>query len=262
MKNQNVKIVRFIFLFCVLFSFSVSSYANDKQASLFISKCSGCHSIDDESEGLDLIKSASLPYGELIKAIKRMEENVGPMEESEIKSHADFVKSKNAKERIKQELKKESQSTEAPSDTLTEGELDPQNIEAGKKLFFGQKSFKNNGLSCISCHSSSDHTLLGGGKLGPRLEGLFKKYSKNSLITAIENASWKIMKAVYKDHPITKQESVHLVAYLESLEENKTKESNWLFHTIGLVGCLFLFGLLAFFYRKRLTDVHKEIRRH
>lgn len=276
MGNKNFKIINFVFFMLILFS--VCSYAQDennsvnkksiinskkstsdtngfdRQANLFVLKCAGCHTIGGGGlTGPDLSKSSKFPYEDLVKAIKRMEEKVGPMEESEIKGHAGFIKAEDAKERIKQEFERQSK--------LSEAKLDPPNAEIGKHLFFGHRSLKNNGLSCISCHSVSEHTLLGGGKLGPHLEGLFKNYSKHNLASAIENANWKIMKDVYKDHPITKQEALHLVAYLSSIKDKQIKESSSLFHIIGLVGCLFLFGVTAFLYRNKLTDVHKKVRR-
>ena len=120
MRNKDVKII--IFIFFILIPFPIGSYAQgennkvneksvmnsakstnninnpDRQANLFVLKCAGCHTIGGgKLTGPDLIKSTTFPYEDLIKAIKRMEEKVGPMEESEIKGHADFIKSANVR---------------------------------------------------------------------------------------------------------------------------------------------------------------------
>lgn len=226
--------------------------SSDEPAKFFISKCSSCHTVGDgELTGPDLIDATTFPYKDLFAAIKRMEDKVGPMEESDIKGQTDFLKSKDVKERIKGELER-----------LSKTKLKPADAELGEKLFFGEVSFENKGSSCISCHHTRSSSWFSGGNLGPSLGSVMDRFTKRTLVSAISNSNWKIMRNVYKDHPVTKQEALHIAAYLDSVKDGPRNKSNALFHVIGLVGCFVLFGIVAFVYRNRLTSVRKRIRRN
>ncbi len=226
----------------------------DKQAKLFVLKCAGCHTIGKgKLTGPDLIKSSELPIDDLIQAVKRMQEKVGPMEDTEIKGYSDFIKSSNVQERIAKEFERLSK--------IAEAKLEPPNPKIGRDLFLGKRPFQNGGTSCNSCHTTKETKGWGGGKLGPPLTDVFKNFSKANLASAIVNSQWKVMKDVYKDHKITQQESVHLVAYLDSVKDKKIQKPSPMFHLLSLGGVLILLGLVSFFYKNRLTDVHKKIRR-
>lgn len=222
----------------------------DKQAKLFIFKCSSCHTFGEgELMGPDLKKASTFEYNTLVKAITRMRENVGELNDDEISDLAKFLKSgSHVSERIKQETERQ--------------EKFQGDSEVGRKLFYGTKPLKKGGLSCISCHTVSGAGILGGGKLGPALNNVFEKYGEETLPQSIESSNWKIMRGVYKAHPITQKEAAHISAFLGSLENKPLKKPGGLFHIAGFIGCLFLFGLMAFFYRNRLKDVRKKLKRN
>ncbi len=227
----------------------------DEQAELFVLKCAGCHTIGKgKLTGPDLIKSTEFPVEDLIQAIKRMQEKVGPMEEEEIKGYASFIKSTTVQERITKEFERLSK--------IAEAKLEPPDAKKGFEFFIGKKPLSNGGVSCVSCHSTREAKGWGGGKLGPPLTDVFKDFSKANLVSAIVNSQWKVMKDAYKDHKITQQEAVHIVAYLDSIKDKKTKKPSPMFHLLSVGGVFILLGLVAFFYRNRLTDVHKKIRRN
>lgn len=252
-----------LFLLCIvivvneknlIYAASSDSFNVDSQAKLFVLKCTGCHTIGGgDLSGPDLKRAASYPQNELISAISRMQERVGPLSSKEINELANFIKSRDAGERIKQENEKLTKLTEAKSD--------PPDVEIGRGLFTGAKPLKNGGTSCISCHSVAGAGILGGGKLGPSLENAFKKFGKHNLASAIENSNWKIMKEVYKAHPITKQEAIHLVGFFRSIQNEPAKNYTVGFLGFGIVGCLLFYGLTAFFYRNRNTGVRNKLRR-
>lgn len=228
--------------------------SEDKQAKLFVSKCTGCHTVGGgDLSGPDLIKASKLPHGELIKAIKRMEERVGPMEEEEIKGHVQFLKSKDVKERIHLESERKSRVEQVAPEEPDETQ--------GAEYFHGTKPFSNGGTACIACHLVSGSKGFGGGTLGPSLYKISEKFSKRNLASGIQDPKWKIMRDIYKTHPITKQEAIHLTAYLFSQDDSETKDSGLFFLLAGFGGCLISFGIVAFFYRNRLTGVRKKIRR-
>ncbi len=226
----------------------------DQQAELFVLKCAGCHTVGKgKLTGPDLIKSSEFPVSDLIQAIKRMEEKVGPMEDEEIKGYASFIKSVNVQERIVKEFERLSK--------IAEAKLEPPNSKIGKDLFLGKRTLQNGGVSCNACHSTKEAKGWGGGKLGPSLNDVFKDFSKANLASAIVNSQWKVMKDVYNDHKVTQQESVHIVAYLDSIKNNEDQKTSPMFHILSLGGFLLLVLGTAFFYRKRLKSVRDKLRR-
>ncbi len=225
----------------------------DEEAKLFVLKCAGCHTIGGgDLTGPDLSKAAKAQHSDLIKSIFRMQEQVGPLTKDEIESLATFLQSKDPIPRIKNETERLAK--------LAEAKLDPPDIKIGRELFLGKKHLHNGGTSCIACHNVGELRGWGGGKLGPDLSNVYKKFGRNNLISGIESSNWKVMKDVYREHPISKQEAVHLVAFLKSIN-GKSQHSKSSFHIVGLVGCAFLYILLLFFYRNRLKGVRKNLKR-
>ncbi len=224
----------------------------DKPAKLFVLKCAGCHTIGGGAlTGPDLKKAATFQHSDLLKAISRMQEQVGPLSKEETDELAKFLESEIADERIKKESQRIAK--------LEEAKLDPPNTKTGRELFLGSKPLKNGGLSCISCHNVASIGKWGGGKLGPSLETAFNKFGKHNLASAIENSNWKVMKETYKDHPITKQESVHLVGFFRSIKDEPVKETGIYYLAFSGIGCLFLYIGIALLYKKRLRGVRKNL---
>lgn len=95
--------------------------------------------------------------------------------------------------------------------------FDLPSSKTGKDLFFGDKPFKNNGQACIYCHNLKEATSWEREKLGPPLNEAVNDISKAKLIASLVNSHWLVMKTAYKDKPITEIEAIHLVAYLESI---------------------------------------------
>jgi mono/diheme cytochrome c family protein len=56
----------------------------------------------------------------------------------------------------------------------------PQEIEAGRKLFLGQRDFTRGGASCLSCHRVADAARVGG-TLGPDLSRAYARYQEKAL---------------------------------------------------------------------------------
>ncbi len=227
-------------------------FPEDKPAKLFVLKCAGCHTVGGGAlTGPDLKKAVTFQHSDLLKAISRMQEQVGPLTREETDELAKFLESEMADERIKKESQRIAK--------LEEARLDPPNAKTGQELFLGTKSLKNGGLSCISCHNVASLGKWGGGKLGPSLETAFNKFGKHNLASAIENSNWKVMKETYKNHPITKQESVHLVGFFRSIKDEPIRESGNYYLAFSGLGCLFLYIGIALLYKKRLRGVRKNL---
>lgn len=254
MKRQIRQSLKLLFLVVATIS-NTFVYAQDKQAELFVKKCAGCHTIGGgDLGGPDLKKSFSSTPADLLKAVTRMQNQVGPLLKEEMDDLVQFLKSQDSQNRLKQEAERESSQQE-------EVKLDPPDPEIGKALFYGNKPFKDGGLSCISCHDVGGVPLAGGGKLGPSLHDSYEKFGKRNLLSGIVDPKWKVMKDIYNDKKITKQEAMHLIGFLRSVQDEPLKNSSLPFLAISALISILGFALIWFFYRNRLKDVRKNLTR-
>lgn len=213
----------------------------DEQAKLYVLKCAGCHTIGGgKLTGPDLIVSSTWSDNDLFPAIKRMEKNVGPLDDSTVKVIAEFMRDPNQKERL--------QKAEEQIAQMELSQLEPASAALGKRYYEGSKPLKNGGSMCMGCHKFNGS----GGILGPDLSKSFEKMGQVGMMSAIEQATFKVMDATYRNHKITKQEAVHLTAYLSTGNTPiyADDESNWILYGIGISVLLFL--IFAFLYRYRV----------
>jgi mono/diheme cytochrome c family protein len=208
----------------------------DVIAGRFAMSCAGCHSLAGvKLNGPDLTPATSWPIDQLKTAIKRMEKNVGPMPEDQITGLAELLKAPNVRERIKAEQER--------IQTQFMAKMAPPDPAIGKGLFLGTEPLRNGGLACAACHTAAGI----GGNLGPDLTGVFAKVGgQTPLISAIEQASFKVMAPHYKRHPVTKQEAMHLAKYFSTLDPKLTAPAQTSYVTAGggvalavLVGLVF-----------------------
>jgi len=129
--------------------------------------------------------------------------------------------------------------------------------EIGRALFIGEQSFANGGPACISCHTTSDVSGLGGGSLGPDLTKAYDKFGGDRALKSIlVSLPYPTMKGVFSKKPVQKEEAAHLTAYFAktlSLAEKPSMDFTIIMISIG--GFLFLYLLTHFLWRKRLTGV-------
>lgn len=221
----------------------------DPAAQTFMLKCAGCHTIGGgQLSGPDLRPVQTWPRQNVDPAILRMEKNVGPLKPEDVALMAVFLQAPDAAGRIADERKRI-----ALKELAT---LEPANAGSGEALFFGSKPLVGRGLSCAACHAVSGR----GGNLASDLTGSFAKMGEVPLGSAIEGVTFPLMKAAYADNAITKQESIHLVKFLESAGK-KTGEPARVppLHAIGTVGAVVsLIGLTQHF-RKRNRGVRAAL---
>ncbi len=129
--------------------------------------------------------------------------------------------------------------------------------EIGRALFVGQKSFTNGGPACISCHTTSDVSGLGGGTLGPDLTKAYDKFGGdiglNSLLVSLP---FPTMQGVFSKKPVQKDEAAHLAAYFAQIKSQAEKASmDFTISMISIGGFIFLYLLTHILWRKRLTGV-------
>ena len=241
-------------LLLILLSISVAAQApDDPAARMFTQKCAGCHTVGrGKLSGPDLNTSTTWPTPDLSRAIKTMEPKVGPLSEADIALLAEFLKDPAVKERIKTE---EGRAAQAAAATL-----EPPSAEIGAGLFAGRQPLANGGAACVACHAVDGS----GGTLGPDLTGVYAKLGEVPLASACEKANYKIMSAAYRDHPVTKQEALHLTKFFATAGARGGGVADPPVALYGAAAALAAFGALVLAYRKRAPSVRKNLsrRRH
>lgn len=193
----------------------------------FMDACAACHTIGGgELVGPDLAGVATWTRADLTRAIKRMEPEAGPMSDGLIEDLTALLQDPNAKARLDAAAVASAKTPAAQPETGS--------VALGRELFEGVHPLQGKGLACAACHSLDDepHTL------GPSLRTVHAKMGKVGLASAIEKARFKIMAPVYRLHPITRQEALHLAAYLGSIESRPAPPSLAIFW-IGAAGTVF-----------------------
>ena len=206
----------------------------DAAAAAYAMKCMGCHSIGGGVlTGPDLKNAASYPRQTVLDAIKRMEKNVGPISESDLAMFADFLLAPDAAARIDAH-RQQVQMREAAS-------MVPPNAELGRALFTGSTAFTHGGAACAACHQAGGR----GGNLAVSLEDAFTRLGAQPLQATAEAPGFPVMRAIYTPLPVTKQEAMHLVKYLEEISLDPAPPARMPMHLAGLGGTVLVLVLLG-----------------
>ncbi|MBN8216941.1 MAG: hypothetical protein J0L75_09890 [Spirochaetes bacterium] len=224
--------------------------AADPNATAFLRSCSGCHTIGrGKLTGPDLVSAKTLAPSALDAALERMRSKViGTFDASLI---AALLRDAAAAARLDREQQRQNK--------LAEAKLDPPDAAVGRALFQGQRRLAAGGTACASCHSVRPGPMGNSPFLGPDLHDVYKRYGRDSLRVACQQPGFKIMSALYKDHPVTRQEAVHLVAFFAALEKEPPAPNEFPLHPVAALGALLFFAGLAVAYRGRLRSVRARI---
>jgi cytochrome c2 len=219
-----------------------SAALGDPAAADFMMKCAGCHSVGrGKLTGPDLKDAAGWKPSDIIPKIKLMEKRTGPLTDLEITELAKFLKDPQVTGRITTQ--------EARMAAEAEAKYEKGNEKKGADLFYGATPMINGGLACVSCHRLQER----GGNFGPNLSAVFAKMGTIPLISACEKASFREMDAVYREHPITHQEAIHLAKFLESGKSAPPSEDGAPNQVLAGAVALSLLGLggVSAYYRKK-----------
>lgn len=221
----------------------------DLAAQLYTLKCAGCHTVGGGAlSGPDLKPTQTWPHDNLVSAIQRMEKNVGPLKQEEVEQLTEFLLSADAASRLVEERKRIRLQQAA--------KLKPASAAMGEALFFGRQPLSNGGLSCASCHAVAGR----GGNLASDLTGSFAKLGEVPLGSTIENATFPLMQVAYANCPVTTQETVHLVKYLESVSTAPpTVAALPPLYGISTVGAAVIIVFLGYSYRGRDRGVRAQL---
>jgi len=212
----------------------VAAPPEDPAARTFMMKCIGCHTIGGGPlSGPDLKASAGYPRQTVWDAIKRMEKNVGPLTDGEIDMLSDFLHAPDAADRV-QAYRERIELMEAAS-------LEPPDAATGRDLFFGRATLQNRGQSCAACHQAGGR----GGSLAAPLEDAHTRLGEASILATTENPGFPVMRAIYADRPVTRQEALHITKYLEDVAQSPADALRIPLHLAGLCGAAVLMVLLG-----------------
>jgi cytochrome c2 len=184
----------------------------DLAADFYLSRCAGCHTIGEgELSGPDLLPATGWPAPDLAKAVERMEKNVGPMTGDEVASLVELLQDSEVKPRLSAARERQVMEMAAT--------LEPASPAAGEELFHGGRAFANGGVACSACHRAGGPGRVRGGTLAADLTDAATRLGEPALISAAESPGFPLMRASYASHPVTRQEAIHLAAYLEEVDE-------------------------------------------
>lgn len=134
---------------------------------------------------------------------------------------------------------------------------------AGKKYFEGFSTFKNNGPSCISCHSVKNDNVVAGGLLAKDLTDVYTRLGVG-ISAWLAAPSFPAMAASYQNNPLTENERVKLQAffkYTNDVKASQSPKSKWdsmvIGGGLGVLGLLLLINIIWFTRKKKM--VKKEI---
>lgn len=168
-----------------------------------------------------------------------MEKRVGPLSNDDLDSLVSLLRDPTVRDRITTAQKASMQKLEATSERPSPA--------IGAELFRGGRALANGGLPCATCHQAAGE----GGSLGPELTNIAAKLSGPPLVSAVHNASFNVMRAAYREHPITQQEAVHLAAWFETLKGAPAGQQESHVSWLGVLLGGLLFAGLALMVRPR-----------
>lgn len=220
----------------------------DAAAAAYAMKCMGCHTIGGGVlSGPDLKNAATYPRQTVLDGIKRMEKNVGPISEEDLTMLADFLLAPDAAARIDAH-RQQVQMREAAS-------MAPPNAELGRALFTGRTAFANGGAACAACHQAGGR----GGNLAVSLEDAFTRLGAQPLQATTEAPGFPVMRAIYTPLPVTKQEAMHVVKYLEEISATPAPPARMPMHLAGIGGTVLVLVLLGKSTAKRVAGTRARM---
>ncbi len=144
----------------------------------------------------------------------------------------------------------------------------PEDIDLGRRLFTGEARLANGGPSCISCHSITGLTGLGGGTLaatvGAKYTDLSNAFNRNGgeagLRASLASPQFLVMKQVFADKPMTEEEVIALTAYLGDVSKTTAPPPGRDYFIIyGIVGAIALLIALDLIWIRRFRNVRKTL---
>jgi len=131
----------------------------------------------------------------------------------------------------------------------------------GRALFMGEQPLQNGGPACRSCHTLSALGVPGGGTLGPKLDGVVQRYNgADALYAWLQSPPTEVMRAVWADHPISKQDRADLVVFLQNAPTGAAASSTTLILLVlGFALFIIFLVVIQLAWHHRLRGVRRAI---
>lgn len=220
----------------------------DEAAAIYMMKCMGCHTIGGGMlSGPDLKIVSGYPRQTVWDGVKRMEKNVGPLDDAEVDTLTDFLLSPDAATRL--EVHRDQ------ARMLETASMAPPNAEIGRALFLGSKTFENGAASCAACHQAGGR----GGNLAVSLEDAYTRLGEQPLLATTESPGFPVMRAMYTPRPVTRQEAMHIVKFLEEVSKEPASPTRIPMHLAGIGGSIVVMVLLGKSTSKRAAGTRARM---
>ncbi len=131
-----------------------------------------------------------------------------------------------------------------------------EQIVLGQDLFQGTRRFANGGPTCNSCHEVTNDAVIGGGILARELTTVFSKLGGPGVRAIIGSPPFPVMQRAYEDRPLTDEEVVALVGFLQRAdaehELHQPRDYGIKLFGAGVLGTVILLGLTSLLWSGRL----------
>ncbi len=141
-------------------------------------------------------------------------------------------------------------------------EATPADVEFGRQLFVGTVALKGDGPPCISCHTAAGtRVFVAGGNLAKDLTNVFARLGDEGLDGAIKNPPFPLMKDIYAQHKLDKDEAFALRAFFSASNRAVDEGDSFSVVLASLVGTGLCLIILNLFWRRRLRGVREPMLR-
>jgi mono/diheme cytochrome c family protein len=138
-----------------------------------------------------------------------------------------------------------------------------EEIEHGRALYQGSRSFEADGPSCVSCHRLAGLGGLGGGTFGPDLTRIHERLrGRRGLDAWLTRPPTPVMRALYGTAPLQDPERLALVALLEDTavrQAGAPAGSTAAFVGAGAVGALLALVAIGLTWWRRFSAVRRPL---
>jgi len=266
-------------IFLLILLFTIPLFSQTTGETIFFTSCSACHTIGQgRLVGPDLANIQKRVQEEwfkkFVKSSQKMVKSGDPravkifneynkimmpnqaLNDKQIIEVLNYIKERSPKETTTKEVK-------APAFTLKnslgfnldEAGKDESNI--GSEYFTGEKRFKNDAISCSSCHNIVNDNLIGGGLLAKDLTNSYSRLNASGIDAIMSSPPFPVMKTAFENKQLTKDERYYLLAFLKQVDYDSIYQHpvnyNKYFIYSGIVGVVILMGVfgLVWFRRKK-----------
>lgn len=100
----------------------------------------------------------------------------------------------------------------------------PEEVELGRRLFFGREGFSAGGAACADCHSVTGDGATLAGSLGGDLQDVYTRYQDREITRALIQMVDPVMDEAYRHRPLTDEENFALKAFLCRVSAGETPD--------------------------------------